>query len=62
MNKEEKSFRETIDIALDAIEELLGEVWMLRDTRTKMKKQIRTLRDKIKRLEDKNDKKEDDDS
>ena len=62
MSKEEKSLRETIDIALDAIEELLDEIWMLRDIRVKMKKQIRTLRNKIKRLENKNDKKEDDDS
>ena len=62
MSKEEKSLRETIDIALDAIEELLDEIWMLRDIRVKMKKQIRTLRNKLKRLENKNDKKEDDDS
>jgi len=58
----DKSLRETIDIALDAIEELLNEVFMLRDTRAKMGKQIRTLRDEIKRLEEKNDKKEDDDN
>jgi len=62
VSKEEKSLRETIDIALDAIEELLDEIWMLRDIRVKMKKQIRTLRNKLKRLENKNDKKEDDDS
>ena len=57
-----KSLRETIDIALDAIEELLNEVFMLRDTGAKMGKQIKTLRDEIKRLEEKNDKKEDDDN
>lgn len=58
----DKSLRETVNIALDAVERLLDEVWTLRDARVKMKKQIRTLRDKIKRLEEKNDKKEDDDS
>jgi hypothetical protein len=58
----DKSLRETIDIALDAIEELLNEVFMLRDTGAKMGKQIKTLRDEIKRLEEKNDKKEDDDN
>tara|TARA_R110000824_G_scaffold28420_5_gene95506 strand:- start:363 stop:548 length:186 start_codon:yes stop_codon:yes gene_type:complete len=57
-----KSLRETINIALDAVEGLLDEVWTLRDARVKMKKQIRTLRDKVKRLEEKNDKKEDDDN
>ncbi len=58
----DKSLRETVNIALDAVERLLDEVFMLRDARVKMKKQIRTLRDKIKRLEEKNDKKEDDDN
>jgi prefoldin subunit 5 len=58
----DKSLRETINIALDAVERLLDEVWTLRDARVKTKKQIRTLRDKIKRLEEKNDKKEDDDN
>ena len=58
----DKSLRETVNIALDAVERLLDEVWTLRDARVKMKKQIRTLRDKIKRLEEKNDKKEDDDN
>ncbi|MBW1717612.1 MAG: hypothetical protein JRJ77_17660 [Deltaproteobacteria bacterium] len=58
----DKSLRETVNIALDAVERLLDEVWTLRDARVRMKKQIRTLRDKIKRLEEKNDKKEDDDN
>ena len=57
-----KSLRETIDIALDAVERLLEEVCTLRDTRAKMKMQIATLRNKIERLEEKNDKKEDDDN
>ena len=57
-----KSLRETINIALDAVEGLLDEVWTLRDARVKMKMQIATLRDKVKRLEEKNDKKEDDDN
>ena len=58
----DKSLRETVNIALDAVERLLDEVWTLRDARVRMKKQIRALRDKIKRLEEKNDKKEDDDN
>ena len=61
-NPTTKSLRETIEISLEAIECLTSEVATLRESNIRMKKKIKSLKVKIKRLEEKNDKKKDDDN
>ena len=57
-----KNLRETIEISLDAIERLFDEVLFLREENAKTLAKIKTLQNKIKRLEGSNDKKKNDDN
>jgi len=52
-----ETLKETVKISIDAIENLLDEIFLLREENEKIKKKLQSVRAKLKRLESENGRK-----
>jgi len=52
-----ETLKETVKISIDAIENLLDEIFLLREENEKIKKKLQSARAKLRRLESKNGRK-----
>ncbi len=52
-----ETLKETVKISIDAIENLLDEIFLLREENEKIKKKLKSARAKLKRLESENGRK-----
>jgi len=52
-----ETLKETVKISIDAIENLLDEIFLLREENEKIKKKLKSVRAKLKRLESENGRK-----